>query len=174
MYRIEAAGTHPHVTSDAPLTSEEFYRLAGALGFAPLKARKTGRVSAERATMRQRIETRWNGKESEAVAQPGDWIVTSLAADGQPLRDQEGSLNTYVIEAGRFAELYVPDEGYAASDAVYRPKGEVLALRVQGGFDIEAPWGEKQRAVDGWLLLNGSEVYGNHRDTFAATYEIVG
>jgi hypothetical protein len=41
------------------------------------------------------------------------------------------------------------------------------------GFDIMAPWGERQVGEQGYLILNGGEVYGNNTDTFEATYELV-
>ena len=68
--------------------------------------------------------------------------------------------------------LLEPANSSRATRTVYRPKGVVEAIRFEGGFDIMAPWGEKQRASDGWLLLNGRDVYGNHQDTFTATYEL--
>ena len=45
------------------------------------------------------------------------------------------------------------------------------ALSLPGGFDIVAPWGERQTGASGYLLLNGDEVYGISRDAFEATYE---
>jgi hypothetical protein len=49
----------------------------------------------------------------------------------------------------------------------------VDAIRLPGGFDIAAPWGERQQAPSGYLILSGGEVYGNNAETFAATYEPV-
>jgi hypothetical protein len=172
MYRIEPAGPCPHLVSDTTLTPEEFRRIAREIGASPVRARKVGRIAARRAIEPEHVETLWNGKESEADAAPGDWIVTALAASGEPLRDRDGHMNRYVIKSDRFAELYEPIGELGPNGALFRPKGVVEAVHIPGGFEIKAPWGEMQRAVDGWLLLNGHEVYGNHRDTFAATYEI--
>jgi hypothetical protein len=36
-----------------------------------------------------------------------------------------------------------------------------------------APWGQRERAPKGYLLLNGKDVYGNNAGTFEATYEMV-
>jgi hypothetical protein len=47
----------------------------------------------------------------------------------------------------------------------------VDAIRLPGGFDIAAPWGERQRVPSGYLILNGSEVYGSNAEAFRATYE---
>ena len=57
--------------------------------------------------------------------------------------------------------------------AIYKAKGEVQALLFSGGFELVAPWGEPQQGPEGYLLLNGDEVYGNNRATFDTSYEIV-
>ena len=71
------------------------------------------------------------------------------------------------------AGLYEPTEGRNDFGAIYRAKGVVSAIRLTGGFDIAAPWGERQQAPAGYLILNGAEVYGNNAETFEATYELV-
>lgn len=177
MFRIDHVGDakHPRATSVSVLGADQFRRLAHELGLPIVRARKIAPISARMATAPERIETHWNGKESAADAKAGDWIVTSLSADHRPLIDSDGHRNVYVIKGDRFFDLY---EGLTVgasptSCALYQPKSVVEALRLTGGFEIMAPWGELQRADDGWLLCNGHDVYGNHRDTFAATYAII-
>ena len=155
------------------LDADDFRKLAGMLRVSPIKARKTGRVAARKAESRQHLETRWNGKESEITAESGDWIVTTLSPASEVLRDREGQANTYAIKPEKFSELYEPATGETEFGAVFRAKGVVEALFLSGGFEIKAPWGETQSAPSGYLLLNGSEVYGNNRDTFEATYAVV-
>ncbi len=137
-----------------------------------MRARPDSSLRAKRS-IPSTSRTRWNGKETEARAAKGDWIVTALGPDLAPLRDDEGHTNVYVIKADKFAELYEPAAAATSHGPAFRSRGVVEAIRLTGGFEIQAPWGETQRAADGWLLLNGGEVYGNHRDTFAATYEIL-
>ncbi|MGE0767452.1 MAG: hypothetical protein AB7L90_13375 [Hyphomicrobiaceae bacterium] len=177
MYRIEYIGANRNVRIVSPdgLTAADFYQLARDLGIEPRQARKVTRVAARRAVQAALVETRWNGKETESEAQPGDWIVTSLGADGAPLRDDAGHLNAYVIKADRFADLYqeAPNATDTGHGEVFQSRGCVSALCVPGGFEIKAPWGEVQRAHSGWLLLRGREVYGNHTDTFAQTYDLL-
>jgi hypothetical protein len=168
MFSIE--GTSPRLVTPEELTRGDFQRIARQLSTAPFRASKTGQVAARCASATQRIETRWNGKESEDVAQPGDYIVTNLSPDGAPLRDREGRTNTYVIRAERFPELYQRGDGTTPHGEVYRARGVVEALYLPGGFDIIAPWGEQQQATSGYLILNGDEVYGNSKQTFEATY----
>ncbi len=173
-FRITAAERgKARLVSDEGLQPSDFRAIAAQLGQSPARARKTGYVAARQARQRETVATRWNGKETTNTAEPGDWIVTNLSPKQEPLRDRGGSLNTYVIVAGKLLELYEPTEGRNEHGAIYRAKGAVEALHLPGGFDIIAPWGERQQAPDGYLLLNGEEVYGNNVETFTGTYETV-
>jgi len=50
----------------------------------------------------------------------------------------------------------------------------LLAVAAPAHAKIDkAPWGERQRARAGYLLLNGTEVYGSNATTFAATYQVI-
>jgi hypothetical protein len=157
------------------LAAADFRAIAVKVGTKPIKARRVGLLAARRAEAEEEVVTRWNGEESRNKAAPGDWIVTNLTPQGQVLRDRAGQANTYVIRAARFPELYEPHVGETELGAVYKPKGTVDAdaLHFSAGFELLAPWGEKQQADDGYLLLHDTEVYGNNRATFEATYEIV-
>ena len=176
MFKISGKGPGgaARLEADAKLTSADFADIAKELGQAPKRARKIGHVAARRAERSEVIETRWNGKETTNTARVGDWIVTNLSLKREPLRDREGHVNTYVIVPEKFAELYEPTPEKSELGDVYRAKGVVLALQLPGGFDIVAPWGERQTGSAGHLLLNGDEVYGANAETFAATYEVVG
>jgi hypothetical protein len=166
-------GRKPRLKSARRLDVDDFRALCEMLRKSPIRARKIGYVAARRAQMRQHFETHWNGKESEITAEIGDWIVTTLSPAGAPMRDAEGHLNTYAIKPERFNELYEATDTETEFGRVYRAKGVVEALFLSGGFEIEAPWGEKQSANAGYLLLSGNEVYGNNRDTFEATYAVM-
>jgi hypothetical protein len=158
------------------LTPAEFCEIARQAGPGRhVRARKIGFVAARQAAKRQDVETRWNGAETRNTAEPGDWIVTNLTPERELLRDAEGQLNRWVIAQKSFGGLYVPagGRGKGRLGAVYRATSLVEAIFFSGGFDILAPWGERQTAASGWLIRNGDAVYGNHADTFAATYEKV-
>jgi hypothetical protein len=155
------------------LSPSDFDAIGLKLGAAPLRAQKVGLIAGRPALEPQVIETRWNGKESTNTADPGDWIVTTLSDQGVPIHDSEGHLNTYVIEAGTFPNLYDPTNLSNEIGDVFRPRATVSALWFSGGFDIVAPWGERQSASAGYLLKNGNDVYGNHKDTFDATYRVL-
>jgi hypothetical protein len=175
MYKIVTHGSvrkRHRLVAYSQLSADDFRAIAHRLGVTPMKARKVGFVAARQATKSEPVETRWNGKESKNVAQPDDWIVTNLASDQSVLRDADGHTNTYVVRADRFVDLYEPTTAVNNYGTIYRSKGRVEALHLEGGFEIMAPWGEMQRAPNGYLLLNGAEVYGNNAETFEATYEV--
>jgi hypothetical protein len=177
MFKIVRKADHDGIVrleTDAVLTPADFQSVAEKLASAPIRARKIGHVAAREATASEVVETYSSGKETTNTARPGDFIVTNLSPQRTPLRDRDGHLNVYVIEAARFAGLYEPAGGESAQGAIYRAKGVVSALPLPGGFDIAAPWGERQTAASGYLLCNGSEVYGASRSAFEATYEVVG
>jgi hypothetical protein len=176
MYKIVHRGPGRddiRIEADVALTPADFEHIAKEPGRRRVHARKIGFVAARRAAETTVVDTRWNGRETTNTARPGDWIVTNLTPDEKPLRDREGYLNVYVIAAEGFGSLYEPTGGTSEHGAIHRAKRTVEAIRLAGGFDIVAPWGERQTAPDGYLLCNGTEVYGNNAETFAATYEVV-
>jgi hypothetical protein len=175
MFSIKRVGTlpgQPRLVAAEMLTPKAFESLALELGTKPMKARKVGFVSARIAKKREEIETLWNGKETKAIAAPGDRIVTNMSGDRKILRDADSNANTYVISAAKFPKLYARDKGKTEFGEIFHARGAVQALFLPGGFEIMAPWGEIQRAHSGYILLNGDEVYGNNKDTFDTTYVV--
>jgi hypothetical protein len=168
-----AAGGDLRLEADTALTPADFRRIVEEAGAIVLRARKVGFIAARQASKPQTVETHWNGKETTNTARPGDWIATNLGERQQILRDGDGRVNSYVILAERFADLYQPTGASNEFGAVYLSKGIIKAIRLPGGFDIVAPWGEQQRSRNGYLVCNGNDVYGNHAETFAATYQVV-
>lgn len=166
-------GDRPRLVASDILTKADFLLIAEALRTPPRPARKVSHVAARRSDVRQRVETRWNGKETENIAAPQDWIVTNLNADMSVLRDKDGNANTYVVRSEQFPELYEITAASTAFGDIYRPISQVEVIYLAGGFEILAPWEEVQRATSGYLILNGTMVYGNHEDTFLGTYEFL-
>jgi hypothetical protein len=174
MFRIHRTARGDRLEAGAVLMPSDFESIAKTLGRAPLRARKIGFVAARTATVPEMVETRWNGKETTNTARVGDFIVTNLSPQRQPLRDEDGRFNVYVIVAKKFAGLYDPTDEDNQHGAIYRAKGVVSALPLPGGFDILAPWGDRQTGAAGYLLLNGDQVTGSSWDAFAKTYEDLG
>ena len=94
-------------------------------------------------------------------------------APGEPLRDEDGHTNTYVICKSAFGGLYKRTAVEATREHLFERAGVVQVLLFEDGFDIYAPWGERQIASSGYLILNGDEVYGNNAQTFRATYKFL-
>jgi hypothetical protein len=176
MFEIRSSGVRKpklRLVSDRVLTKADFKKIAKAVGEQPFSAQKIAFIAARAARRTEAVETYWNGKETRNTAKPGDLIVTSLTRRKTVLRDKAGNPNTYVIKEKSFARLYAPVRGKNRMGRFYRAKSIVSAIPLSGGFDILAPWGERERAPKGYLLLNGKEVYGNNAGTFTATYESV-
>ena len=176
MFTIERTGffcRKSRLVAPAKLTDKEFREVASNLSQPVVKARKIGLVAARKAEQEQPIVTLWNGHETTNTAQPGDWVVTSLTPDRKVLRDNGGNANAYVIKADKFPLLYDPTAGSNEFGEFFEAKGLVEAVYLSGGFDIAAPWGQRQISRAGYLVLNGDEVYGNHKETFETTYEVM-
>jgi hypothetical protein len=174
MFTIEKTGPRgdrPRLVANAALSRADFEDIANQLGTKPVQAHKTALIAARPAKKGERVDTQWNGSETINTAKQGDWVATSLTTDGKVLRDGGGQANSYIIPAADFPKLYAPVEGSNDFGRFHAARGTVAALHLPGGFDIVAPWGERQTAPDGYLLLSGSDVYGNNAETFAATYE---
>jgi hypothetical protein len=162
----------PRLIALAKLEPADFAKAAAALGVQPIHATKCGFVAARFAKRRERIETRWNGKETEAIAEPGDAIATNMSPAREVLRDSGGNANVYVIRREKFPQIYEPDGTKCKQGDIYRSRASINAVFFPGGFELMAPWGEIQRANSGYLIQNGDELYGNNKDTFDATYHI--
>ncbi len=166
------------LTADAQISgSADFEALsqeAAQLGVICVKARKVGYVAARQADHEEEVTTLLDGTETRNVAGGGDWIVTNMDAKQNVLRDGDGQVNSYVIRRDRFGELYEPTGARNEFGGVCRAKGVVEAVAFAGGFDIVAPWGERQRAEAGYIVRTGGDVYGVHWRAFEATYEVLG
>ena len=179
MFKFKTMSEPPgaqRLIADHQLTPADFHELAKKLDIPVQNARKIGFVAAIKASKKQTVVTLWNGKESQIIAHPGDWVVTNLAPDQSVLRDDDHNLNQYAIGKGKFPQLYERFTGANTENTygdLYRAISQVEALFLPGGFEILAPWGETQRADAGYLLLSGDEVYGNHKETFDLTYEVL-
>lgn len=175
-FKIERSpfdGDKPRLVASQKLERTDFEAIADAVPAEVRRARKIGFVAARKAENEEAVTTHWNGKETANVARPGDWIVTSMSPEKTVLADKDGNANTYVIKAETFPLLYESVEGENEHGAFFRAMAIVDSIYLPGGFDIVAPWGERQMAEKGYLIMNGKDVYGNHAETFEASYETV-
>lgn len=176
MFELEISGVRKikhRLVAETVLKRSDFKRLSARLGTAGVRARKASFVAARTARERENVTTYWNGKETTNTARPGDFIVTSLTRRKIVLRDKRGNPNQYVVKAKTFRKLYGTAPGENRFGKFFQTKNIVTAIYLSGGFDIIAPWGQRERAPKGYLLLNGNEVYGNNAETFEATYDLL-
>ena len=159
------------LTSTEPLTAKDFNAIAQEIGCST--RRKIGFVAAVMATKPTQVVTYRKGKETENVAQIGDFIVTNLLPGTlEPLTNDLGQPDQYVIGVDRFPELYDRfDDAETEFGLVFKAKSIVQAVYFANGFDIVPPWGGKQVADEGYLFLNGAEVYGCEAESCHKTYE---
>ena len=95
------------------------------------------------------LVTMINGvEETRNRAEPGDHIVTGSQGE------------RYIIKAAKFASLYEQDP---SNPDAYISKNVVKAIRLSENTELTAPWGEKQRALAGGVvvqsLLNHNDIY---------------
>ena len=176
MFRIQSTGffrRKNRLVSPSILEQVDFHKVADRLGVTPFKARKIGFVAARTAQEPEVVQTCWDGKETTNTARAGDWIVTNVTPDRKILRDRTDHANTYVIKAETFDSLYERTTGANEFGQLFKARNQVDAVYLSGGFDILAPWGQKQIAKAGYLLSSGHDVYGDNSNTFDATYEVV-
>jgi len=136
--------------SDFDFKGAEIYRKTAELKKSQVKI----------ATKRQQVVTKINGiEETQNVARLGDHIITG------------GSGERYVMRPAEFKRLYELDGGRPAR---YRSKSRVRALRLTENVEIVAPWGEKQRALKGGVVVQRvgrpQDVYLIEKRAFRETY----
>ena len=145
---VDAEKRAYRITAPNVLSSEDFDAALSDLCSRPITARKVACVVARCVVQHEVVNTIWNGKETSNIGEAGDWVVTNLSRDGAVLRDMVGNANVYVVRGKKFEELYELAQKTGEA-AVYRARGMVEAIYFEGGYDIMAPWGERQEAARG-------------------------
>lgn len=177
-FQISKAGSPAKLRLFTPdkLTRDDFDQLVKDVhgyGGEVKRARKITFVAARKAVTGEVVETRINGLETTSRALAGDWVVTNMDINREIMRDNDGHVNAYIIPGDRFDDLYQVDAGSNEFGLIHKAIGIVDFVEFPGGFDIMAPWGERQQAERGHLVRNGQDIYGIHADAFTATYEVL-
>lgn len=158
-----------------PLIRTDFDQIAGAMGGYTV-LRKVGFVAAKTASERELVITYRKGKETESVAEPGDWIVINLDFERHLIVNDQGQPDRYTIRQAKFPILYEPTANVLEVDGaalrIYRAKNTVHAVLFRNGFDICPPWGGRQVSPSGYLFYSPltGEVYGCEREAADKTY----
>lgn len=170
----------PRIESHERLTSEHFERIVDELGRRKIQVlrgvRRVGKISARKAEKAEEVKTRCDGPQSNVKARRGDWIATTLDDNLMPILDRQGEKNIYVIKAKLFDILYVQIPN--GQPGFYAPRAVNIAdaIEISGGIDIVAPWGDRQRMKECWLVrksngtLRHEEIYGVAMTHFEITY----
>ena len=171
--RKDEDGGHARLESDAVLTRENFQRIAGEIGISPIEARKIGHVAVRTAIKTEVVETRSNGKETTNTACPGDYIVTNLSPQREPLLDRDGHLNIYVIRAAKFPDLYEQPVSAARTALSTAPRASSPRSRCPAASTSPPPGASGRPQPGAISSAKAPEVYGVSKDAFDATYEVV-
>ena len=105
----------------------------------------------------------------ETTNKPG-WVVTKATENGEPVFDQFGHDNTWIIKDSVFTRKYEPER-----DSVYRPVGGTQIF-VQLTEDVAlAQWGSYENiGAGGYInITDPSDVYGISERDFNDTYRRV-
>jgi hypothetical protein len=171
--RVPAGDGPPRLVATDRLERVDFEDIAEALRAEVTTARKTGFVAGRLAEQDERVAARWQGADRSSLARKGDWIVTNLSPAREVVTDRDGNPDLYVIKSETFPLLYERAEGESEHGALFASTSVLDVIELAGGFDIVAPWGERQMAEEGYLVMNGRDVYGIEAGAFKASYEML-
>ena len=145
-----------------------------AVKFARVKARR-GVVGEEVISYSQngiveKVDTVSEDPETKEVG----WVLTKVDENGEPIVDEYGHKNEWIVDHSKFTKKYEKDE--TMSDGIYKPVGgpqifvpivmDVILYQWGGEMKIEA---------GGWLnITDPSDIYGISERDFDDTYKIVG
>ena len=107
------------------------------------------------------------------TGQPG-WIVTKCDDEGNPVVDEHGHTNQWIIDEKTFNKKYESDQNLGRK--VYKPKGGPQKfIEIQEDITIEQ-WGSKMTVAQGGQIniTNPDDMYGISARDFGDTYRVVG
>lgn len=147
-----------------------------------VEAEKSGYIIAREAKEGERVDvmTQNGNHEASEIAKKGDWIVTRADEDGNPILDENGNRNSWIVSDDVIDEKY-EEHGYANREEVFfKPLGETQEfMRVQEDVAVMVPWGENGEDIPltvdkgGYLnITDRDDVYGIAENEFNETYRI--
>ena len=147
-----------------------------------VEAEKSGYIIAREAKEGERVDvmTQNGNHEASETAKDGDWIVTRADADGNPILDENGNRNSWIISDDVIDEKY-EEHGYANREELFfKPLGETQEfMRVQEDVAVMVPWGKNGKDImmtvdkGGYLnITDRDDVYGIAENEFNDTYRI--
>lgn len=100
------------------------------------------------------------------------WIVTKADEQGNPILDNNGHINQWIIEDSTFTKKYEIDPN---NNLIFRPKGGVqLFVQIPDNIILEQ-WGSKMQIAQGGYIniTDPSDMYGISERDFTDTYRKV-
>ena len=147
-----------------------------------IKAKKTGKIFAERGNPGQEVISWSIDKDGNPIEEKRDtvtrdkngntgWVVTKLDEDGNPIVDEHGHLNQWIIDDEAFNKKYELED----FEGVYKPKGSVQTFVRVNDDIILNQWGNDEKIAKGGYIniTDAKDMYGISGRDFADTYGIV-
>ena len=102
-----------------------------------------------------------------------DIVVTMASLNGEPVIDNNGHTNTYIIPRETFDKKYKNSENVGINEKFFKPTWGVQDfIQINEDIEIMASWGEIQKLKKGSYLniTNEKDIYGIALEEFNQTY----
>lgn len=150
----------------------------------PIEAEKFARIIARQGTLGEEVISWSVDSLGNAIEEKRDtvkvdsktnklgWIVTKADEQGNPILDNNGHINQWIIEDSTFTKKYEIDPN---NNLIFRPKGGVqLFVQIPDNIILEQ-WGSKMQIAQGGYIniTDPSDMYGISERDFTDTYRKV-
>lgn len=150
----------------------------------PIEAEKFARIIARQGTLGEEVISWSVDSLGNAIEEKRDtvkvdsktnnlgWIVTKADEQGNPILDNNGHINQWIIEDSTFTKKYEIDPN---NNLIFRPKGGVqLFVQIPDNIILEQ-WGSKMQIAEGGYIniTDSSDMYGISERDFTDTYRKV-
>ena len=137
----------------------------------PIEAEKFARIIARQGTLGEEVISWSVDSLGNAIEEKRDtvkvdsktnnlgWIVTKADEQGNPILDNNGHINQWIIEDSTFTKKYEIDPN---NNLIFRPKGGVqLFVQIPDNIILEQ-WGSKMQIAEGGYIniTDPSDMYG--------------
>ena len=148
----------------------------------PIEAEKFARIIARQGTLGEEVISWSVDSLGNAIEEKRDtvkvdsktnnlgWIVTKADEQGNPILDNNGHINQWIIEDSTFTKKYEIDPN---NNLIFRPKGGVqLFVQIPDNIILEQ-WGSKMQIAQGGYIniTDPSDMYGISERDFTDNIE---
>lgn len=147
----------------------------------PIEAEKFARIIARQGALGEEVISWSADSMGNAIEEKRDmvkvdpktnnlgWIVTKADEQGNPIMDNNGHINQWIIEDSTFTKKYEIDPN---NNLLFRPKGGVqIFVQIPDNIILEQ-WGSKMQIAQGGYIniTNPDDMYGISERDFTDTY----